>query len=92
MLRAKLEASSLTKHLKEGSPSLAAALGFCSFSSRLSFVLTHWNDIGRPAFDRTIQEGAIKQKYEVEKWVRPHLETMKTVTSQIAFLFIDFSF
>ncbi|KAK4396694.1 hypothetical protein Sango_1506000 [Sesamum angolense] len=58
MLKAKLEASSMTKQLKE------------------SFVLTLWNQIGRPVFNPTIQE-ALKQKYEVEKWVRHHLETIK---------------
>ncbi|KAL3642824.1 hypothetical protein CASFOL_013639 [Castilleja foliolosa] len=78
MLRAKLEASSLTKHLKEVHLAWLPLWVSAHLVHVESFVLTHWNDIGRPAFDRTIQE-AIKQKYEVEKWVRPHLETMKTV-------------
>ncbi|KAL0308302.1 UNVERIFIED_CONTAM: hypothetical protein Sradi_5772500 [Sesamum radiatum] len=76
MLKAKLEASSMTKQLKEvhraWSPSwFSAHIVHCQ-----SFVLTLWNQIGRPVFNPTIQE-ALKQKYEVEKWVQHHLETIK---------------
>ncbi|KAI3443428.1 hypothetical protein Pfo_000093 [Paulownia fortunei] len=77
MLKAKLEASSITKQLKEVHqawlpPWFSAHLVHCQ-----SFVLTHWNEIARPAFDLIIQK-ALKQKYEVEKWVQPHLERVKT--------------
>ncbi|KAK4414866.1 hypothetical protein Salat_2593600 [Sesamum alatum] len=76
MLKAKVEASSMTKQLKEVHrawlPSwLSTHLVHCQ-----SFVLTLWNQIGRPVFNPTIQE-ALKQKYEVEKWLQHHLETIK---------------
>ncbi|KAL0346890.1 UNVERIFIED_CONTAM: hypothetical protein Scaly_1705000 [Sesamum calycinum] len=70
MLKAKLEASSMTKQLKE------------------SFVLTLWNQIGRPVFNPTIQE-ALKQKYEVEKWVQHHLETIKREAKMFMKPYVD---
>ncbi|KAL9153784.1 hypothetical protein ABFS82_10G071200 [Erythranthe guttata] len=45
-----------------------------------SIFVTHWNEIGRPTLDRTIKN-AIKRKYEVDKWMQPHLEAAKIFTN-----------
>ncbi|KAL7096306.1 hypothetical protein ACP275_10G072300 [Erythranthe tilingii] len=45
-----------------------------------SIFATHWNEIGRPALNLTIKK-AIKRKYEVEKWIQPHLEAAKIFTN-----------
>ena len=42
-----------------------------------SYIVTHWNDHGRPALDLSIQK-AQENKSQVEKWAKPYVETMMT--------------
>ncbi|CAB4297097.1 unnamed protein product [Prunus armeniaca] len=78
MLKAKFEATSKAKELKEvvhGAwlpPWLAVHLIHCQ-----SLVETHWNEHGKPAVDIAVQK-ALEKKAQAEKWAEPHVETFKT--------------
>ncbi|KAK4370064.1 hypothetical protein RND71_009539 [Anisodus tanguticus] len=73
MMKAKLEASSVSEQLeevKEGwlPPWLAV---------HISIVMTYWNEHGRPALDLTIKK-ALETKSEVVKMAEPHIHSFKT--------------
>ncbi|KAL6977838.1 hypothetical protein U1Q18_026622 [Sarracenia purpurea var. burkii] len=77
MMKAKLEATTATKKLIEAREVwiphwLAVHLLHCQ-----SFIVTQWNENGRPALDVTFQK-ALEKKAQVEKWAEPHVEIVKT--------------
>ncbi|KAF5456548.1 hypothetical protein F2P56_026018 [Juglans regia] len=77
MIKAKSEATSKTKKLKEvhGAwfpPWLAVHLIHCQ-----SFMETHWNERGKPVMDMVIEK-ALEKKAQAEKWAAPHMEIIKT--------------
>ncbi|KAM7477858.1 hypothetical protein LguiA_026071 [Lonicera macranthoides] len=46
-----------------------------------SFIVTHWNEHGKPALDMTIQK-ALEKKAQLVKWVEPHvIKTKKAAWS-----------
>ncbi|KAJ7958615.1 Myosin heavy chain-like protein [Quillaja saponaria] len=76
VVKAKEEVASRSKDLIEvhGAwlpPWLAAHLIRCQ-----SFVGTHWNQHGKPAFDLVVEK-ALEKKEKAKKWAEPHLETVK---------------
>ncbi|CAL5328597.1 unnamed protein product [Camellia sinensis] len=79
MMKAKLEANTVSKELIESSRSMDSTLACNSFIALPgSFIVTHWREHGSPAFDATFQK-ALQKKAEVEKWAEPHIETVKTI-------------
>ncbi|KAL3830125.1 hypothetical protein ACJIZ3_018927 [Penstemon smallii] len=77
MLKAKLEASSVTKQLNEVHLALLPQWLSAHLVHFQSFVKTHWNEHARPALDLTIQK-VLERKSEVEEWLQPHFETFRT--------------
>ncbi|XP_057959253.1 uncharacterized protein LOC131151835 isoform X2 [Malania oleifera] len=77
MMKAKFEATSKTRDLMEvhGAwlpPWLAVHFFHCQ-----SFMVTEWNEHGKPVMDKAIQK-AMETKAQAEKWAEPHMETFKT--------------
>ncbi|XP_034198664.1 cingulin-like protein 1 isoform X3 [Prunus dulcis] len=73
MLKAKFEATSKAKELKEKS----FLQGVEVVVNLQSLVETHWNEHGKPAVDIAVQK-ALEKKAQAEKWAEPHVETFKT--------------
>ncbi|KAK7853097.1 hypothetical protein CFP56_036850 [Quercus suber] len=68
--------SSIRKRFEESaSRELKKEMGF---DIAQSYIVTHWNDHGRPALDLLIQKSK-ENKGQVEKWAEPYIETMMTV-------------
>ncbi|KAG8376376.1 hypothetical protein BUALT_Bualt09G0057000 [Buddleja alternifolia] len=84
MLKAKLEASSVTKKLKEVRQGWLPPWISAHLVHFQSFFITQWNEHGRPTLDLTILKVSflsyqvLNKKSEVEKLVQPHLETLRT--------------
>ncbi|XP_073034366.1 uncharacterized protein [Primulina eburnea] len=76
MLKVKLEASSISKQLEEVRQAWLPSWLSTHLVHFQSFVLRHWDEHGKPVLDLTIRE-SLKKKSEVEKWMRPHVETFK---------------
>ncbi|CAI9760940.1 unnamed protein product [Fraxinus pennsylvanica] len=76
MLKAKLEASSISQQFKEVHqarlwPWLSAHFDFCK-----TIIVANWKEHAKPALDLTIEQ-ALQKLSEVEKWAQPHFETFK---------------
>ncbi|KVI05841.1 Cullin repeat-like-containing domain-containing protein [Cynara cardunculus var. scolymus] len=76
--KAKFEATSKIKELTEVHsawlpPWLAARLvGFQGYAE------SQWKEHGKPAFESFMQKVALEKKAQAEKWVEPHMQTIKT--------------
>ena len=77
MLMAKLEAASVSEEFVKVHRCwvphwLAVHLRYFQ-----SYIVTHWNDHGRPALDLLIQK-LQENKGQFEKWAKPYVQTMMT--------------
>lgn len=77
LMKAKSEASSLSKHLSEVQGAWIPPWLSVHFVHFQSFVVSHWNKHGKPTLDLTVKK-ALEKKSELEKWAQPHVHTVKS--------------
>ncbi|CDP15639.1 unnamed protein product [Coffea canephora] len=77
LMKAKLEASSLSKYLSEVHEAWIPPWLSVHFVHFQSFVVTHWHKHGKPTLDLTVNK-ALKKKSELEKWAQPHVHIVKS--------------
>lgn len=77
LMKVKLEASSLSKHLSEVQEAWIPPWLSVHFVHFQSFVMTHWHKHGKPTLDLTVKK-AMEKKSELEKWAQPHVYTVKS--------------
>ncbi|KAK9269797.1 hypothetical protein L1049_001575 [Liquidambar formosana] len=77
MMKANLKATSISNELKEVHGAWLPHWFGVHLGHYQSYMLTQWNERGRPALDVTIRK-VLEQKALFEKWAEPHIETVKT--------------
>ncbi|XP_061339316.1 uncharacterized protein LOC133286000 [Gastrolobium bilobum] len=77
MMKAKFEATSKARELTEAHSAWLPCWLDVHYSRSKSFVETHWNKHGKPAWEGITQK-AVEKTAQAGKWAEPHVETIKT--------------
>lgn len=77
MVKAKLEVADFSKEVREVHESWIPPWLAVQYANSQTFIITLWNEHGRPALEKTSQK-ALDKKVEFENWLAPHIEIVKT--------------
>ncbi|XVF19009.1 hypothetical protein REPUB_Repub11eG0074000 [Reevesia pubescens] len=77
MMKAKLRAASVSKELREVHGDWLPHWLTVHVYHFQSYLVSHWNEHGRPALDITIQK-ALEKKDQLRRWAEPHIRNVNT--------------